>query len=445
LRVAYGSLLALKQDTQIKDTEIPETSLQGIQELHEYLKFHNVDLIVVPVPDWEEIAFNILFPEYEGLLGARRLGVIKAMSDQSIECVDATENLTAAWRKSHNELFFYYPSDSHPYGKTHEVIVDMLCERLQRYAFWEKPPYDKARFSVQHEPKKTATYNMPGQEKNFSFQYPLYQVHLDGNPLTEFKDNNASIILAGNSFTTSGSAAPTAPALLAAKSGHLPLYLYMNGFLPDFIATYLLKNEAGWLQNRRVVILYMQMFNLARLRPFANVRKRMQDLYERSISLTAQCDIMAVSLMMDEQTIIHSPDDPRRNLDTANLNLIRKEKTLTLFFDQLQNVQSAGPPAWYPFPHNQGIRVKFPCPDLDLKEASPGILAFSLLCFPGISLIRINHADGKEILRDPVSRQHYTPFFIPVNLLPGQKYVELEINALWYTELALFTNIQLHY
>ncbi|MDD3695513.1 MAG: hypothetical protein PHG44_06040 [Lentisphaeria bacterium] len=443
LREAYGSIVALSQNTQIEELEIPQTRLQGVVELHEYLNFHNVDLIVVPVPDWEEIAFNMLFPEYEGLLGARRLGVVKAMCEAGIECVDASANLCAAWRKSNNELFFYYPSDPHPYGKTHEVIVDMLCERLQRYEFWKNPPYDKKRFAVRHEPRKPASYKVQGREKNFSFKYPLWQVELDGNALLEFKDNNAAIILAGNSFTTSTSAAPTAPALLAAKSGHMPLYLYMNGFLPDFIATYLLKNEVGWLQGRRVLILYMQMFNLSRLRPFASMRQRMQDLYELSVSLDKQYDIMADTLLIDNQKIIQSADNPRQYVDGENL--IRAEKSLGQLQERLQSLQSSGSPAWYPFLHNKNMRVRFPCRGLELDKPCEGILAFSLLSFPGISLLRIKDAYGKEVLRDPLSSHYYTPFFVPVSLRPGQEHIELELNAIWYTELAIFSNIQLHY
>jgi len=442
-RVAHGSLVALKQDTRITSTKPEPVNMRGLLELHNYLKFHNVDLIVVPVPDWEEIAFNVMFPEYEGLLSAKRLGVIKALSDSGVEVIDGTDAVTSTYRESHNELFFYYPSDSHPCGITHDVLIDLLIERLQRYEFWDNPPYEKERFTIEREPFRTASFSIPGQSSHFRFQYPDYRVFLDGNYLTEFNDSTARVIIAGNSFTTSSSCRPTAPALLAAKSGHLPMYLYMNGFLPDFIATYLIKNEEGWLRNRRALVLYMQMFNLARLRPFADIRNRMQNLYSISSKMTEQLDIEAASLLVNDEPIITSIDDERSKFDTKSL--VGRANTYERFTEHVSQGRSAGKVGWHLLPRNERTKIKFPIRDLQINTRRQGIITFSIISFPGISLLRIADEKGRRILQDPLSRLFYTPFFIPVSLSPGQEFIELELTATWYAEIAVIANIQLHF
>jgi hypothetical protein len=100
---------------------------------------------------------------------------------------------------------------------------------------------------------------------------------------------------------------------------------------------------------------------------------------------------------------------------------------------------------WHLLPRNERTKIKFPIRDLQINTRRQGIITFSIISFPGISLLRIADEKGRRILQDPLSRLFYTPFFIPVSLSPGQEFIELELTATWYAEIAVIANIQLHF
>ncbi|MFZ2653615.1 MAG: hypothetical protein WAX69_01745 [Victivallales bacterium] len=109
------------------------TALPALKSLNEYLTFHNIQLIVVVIPDMFQVSSRALMPKYAPYADQNSLNVVRTLLENDIEAIDISGALVEK-AKDYPLMFFYDKiSDSHPEYGVVDIATDILVQRLSRF------------------------------------------------------------------------------------------------------------------------------------------------------------------------------------------------------------------------------------------------------------------------------------------------------------------------
>jgi|GEM_PF-5331534 len=130
------------------EPEWNKAALPALKDLNEYLAFHNIQLVVVVIPDMFQVASRVLMPQYAAYADQSSLSAVKTLLENDIEAVDVFDALVEE-AKNYPFMFFYDKiSDSHPEYGTVDVETTVLAPRLKRFERIAPAESSPARFSL---------------------------------------------------------------------------------------------------------------------------------------------------------------------------------------------------------------------------------------------------------------------------------------------------------
>jgi len=135
-----NSCFSLPKDYHFTGETGIEHNIVALHALHQLLRSCNVQLIVMLIPDAEQIAARVLVPEVAHIGDLTALQCAATLMEYGIEAVYADDAVMA---KTHLPgRLFCYP-DSRPETGLWKILADLAAERLERFgkkAFREKVP-----------------------------------------------------------------------------------------------------------------------------------------------------------------------------------------------------------------------------------------------------------------------------------------------------------------
>ncbi len=246
------------------------TSYAAIVSLHRQLAARSIDLIVVPIPQKEEVyprSISLSAPT-DVPLYPQRYRYMESLLEADVEVVDLLPALVTATSEADTPLF--PKADLHWNNRAMGIASEVLALRLSRYNLipaTQTNPYTTKPFRLEA-PGPLVSYYLPeGEQAKFEYLVDEgLQVFLpDGAPYEYDSIPDGPVLLIGDSFMMRARSGGSWAARLAYDSG-IPVTGYMeNQKGAQSAARILARKGPAFFENRQVVILYTVGGMLSRL------------------------------------------------------------------------------------------------------------------------------------------------------------------------------------
>ncbi|GEM_PF-6286537 len=238
---------SLLKDAKFPDYLNAKDNCAGLIALNQYLKFHNVNLIVAFVPRSDVIAARRMFPEMRDFESQKLLAKWQMLLSKDVEIVDVTDQILA--HRNGSELLFFYPAgDHHPHIGTIKILAEELEKRLQRYHF----PKSGDKFERDCIP--FPSYSQFAKKHMGNFRCNLQLCAKMNARKYEAKENGSPVLVVSNSMGSYPGHASLANELSVRCGFPVGAKIRTGGEINRFFINELLRNESDYLKDVSVVI-----------------------------------------------------------------------------------------------------------------------------------------------------------------------------------------------
>lgn len=227
-------------------------ALEPLIALHEYLRFHHIDLVVVLVPDLWQVAARVLLPAYRNAPDALGLNPARVLQKHGIEALYLTDQVAAA--APDYELTYWYDRlfDGHPERGFLETAARELARRLARYRLPEV--LDRKKFAIRPTPRFPRRWPAAWGTHREGEPIPCPVVEYNGKPLKPTAPKSPLLVI-GNSYAQSPDGRGF-PGFLSRQLGMEVDFLAVEGDgLSGAIPVRLLLERERFLRGKKAVIM----------------------------------------------------------------------------------------------------------------------------------------------------------------------------------------------
>lgn len=255
---------------------LPQSKLDALVALKDFLEFHGIQLIVSFVPNWYDISSRIINQDFVSIPDYQTAIFVKQLSEAGIECPYIVGTLIKNYDKfSHAYL---YPQDNHPGSTLQYSVSEVVSERIKDYKFPQTLDPDKFSHKQVLTYGGARPYHVYPKDCDIDTHEPgeyftADQILYDGTPITP--DKKSEILIVGNSSIEFPMGSPDAlQAFLAERMRYKVDNLRVNATGPfTTVIQRFFDNPSNYLKGKKVVILQTMDFILTEETiPWNNIR-----------------------------------------------------------------------------------------------------------------------------------------------------------------------------
>lgn len=203
-RNVENSFWALPVDYRLpdyKEDPITPYNLEALIALRDFLEANGCQLLISPIPDFQEIAARVINQEFRTMPNFQTAYMARQLLKHGIETFYPSKTLIDNCHRY--PWAFFYPDDSHPSDTTQDIMTDIVAKKLSRYHFHET--LNSRYFSIEPTPHyygNNRKFWLPSKcdigDNKPDTSYYCRQVLYKGEILVS--DNQSPIVVIGNSY-----------------------------------------------------------------------------------------------------------------------------------------------------------------------------------------------------------------------------------------------------
>jgi hypothetical protein len=309
-----------------QQTLFSDFSKPALLSLKHYLNYHNVDMLLVLVPDLNDLSCDVLMPEMKNYRNLNQMKQVEKLLLAGIDVLDLTESMQKH-KFEYNMLFRYNTGDYHPFSGAVQISAKTVSEYLKKRKY-KLPQYNKRATTIVRQPDSSKN-SYHKKHNSFSANNGHYEAGKTIPMTFVVKPKKRAIIkpcvlISSNSFNSTpwGGGAfcdfismqlNTSVEVLSRNGGtpRLPLNIYSKG--------------TALLKGKRICIIYISPAHLAN--EWYNLKR--QNIVKRYKLSKLQYSVTS-SLLIKNNTKLNSPN--RRFIEK-----ICKNKSVDLLFFPAMN------------------------------------------------------------------------------------------------------------